>query len=158
MDIAERIKTVRGKLSQEEFSQQLGIHKNSLGRYERGDSTPGADVVERICTIFGVDPQWLLLGTGRMRGEVSQSAQIPNEEGIPLSTFEARIAALEEQNAQLQTWLREKDKTINALAAVVNSAYGTEKKLDMETEKPQFDVPGQPVSHPPPPHQTPTRK
>ena len=66
-NIAERIKLVRSELSQDDFSKSLDIHKNSLGRYERGESTPGVDVAGKICLVFGVNPQWLLLGTGPMK-------------------------------------------------------------------------------------------
>ena len=67
LDITERIKAVRGKLSQEEFAQLLGVHKNSVGRYERGDSTPGMDFAEKVCFVYGVSPEWFLLGTGPMK-------------------------------------------------------------------------------------------
>jgi transcriptional regulator with XRE-family HTH domain len=66
LDIASRIKSVRGKLSQEEFALRLGVHKNSLGRYERGDSTPDMAFAEALCSEFCVNPHWLLLGKGPM--------------------------------------------------------------------------------------------
>ncbi|MDR2075607.1 MAG: helix-turn-helix domain-containing protein [Desulfovibrio sp.] len=99
MDIAGRIKLVRGKLSQEEFAQQLGVHKNSLGRYERGDSSPDVGVAERICSVFGVDPQWLLLGIGSMRqGGKLPAPLLSNDnqseaEIITIPLVEARLSA-----------------------------------------------------------------
>ena len=52
MNIAERIKAVRGDSSQDQFARDIGIHKNSLGRYERGESTPGMDVAIKICFVL----------------------------------------------------------------------------------------------------------
>jgi Predicted transcriptional regulator len=75
MDIASRIKKVRGKLSQDEFAQRLAIHKNSLGRYERGESTPDMSFADKLCTIFGVSPRWFLLGIGE---QLQNPSEVPD--------------------------------------------------------------------------------
>ena len=62
--IAERIKFIRGNLSREDFALALGIHKNTVGRYERGQSEPDITIASQICLKFHVDPQWLLFGKG----------------------------------------------------------------------------------------------
>lgn len=66
MEIGERIKLVRGDLKQDVFAQRLGIHKNTVGTYERGVRVPDATLLNRICVEFGVSPTWLLLGQGPM--------------------------------------------------------------------------------------------
>ena len=33
--IAERLKSVRGEMSREEFARIIGVHVNTVGRYER---------------------------------------------------------------------------------------------------------------------------
>lgn len=69
LNTSERLKIVRGDLTQAEFSTMLGVHKNTLGRYERGESNPDSEVCAKICSVFGVSPAWLLLGIGAMKGE-----------------------------------------------------------------------------------------
>lgn len=53
-------------MTQTEFSQRIGVHKNTLGRYERGESALDILTARQICTIFGVSPEWFILGTGPM--------------------------------------------------------------------------------------------
>lgn len=104
LDIAERIKLVRGDLSQDEFSKRLEIHKNSLGRYERGESTPGVDVAEKICSVFGVNPQWFLLGVGSMKVEgIAPSPNLQQADGV--DELKNRIAELEADNRRLEVEL-----------------------------------------------------
>ena len=64
---SERIKHIRGSLTQTEFAERLGVHKNTVGRYERGDGEPDIGVASKMCSIFGFEPTWLLFGEGPMR-------------------------------------------------------------------------------------------
>ncbi len=61
-DIGKRIQQVRGTRSRDEFAEAMGVHKITLGRYERGERLPDAEFLARICTACGVSPSWLLLG------------------------------------------------------------------------------------------------
>ncbi len=79
MDISERIKQIRGKLSQDEFAQRVKVHKSSLGRYERGESTPDSDFLSSVCSEFGISPQWLLLGTGPLHMEGEFRRETPEQ-------------------------------------------------------------------------------
>ena len=63
---AGRIRSLRGTKKQDEFAQELGIHKNTLGRWERGQAEPDVSTAQLICTMFGVSPYWLLAGQGPM--------------------------------------------------------------------------------------------
>jgi phage repressor protein C with HTH and peptisase S24 domain len=78
LDISERIKLVRGAHSQDEFARRLEIHKSSLGRYERGETTPDSNVLQRLCFVFGINPIWLLTGEGLMTGGLA-----PDRKGFP---------------------------------------------------------------------------
>jgi len=71
------MRMVRGALSQEEFAAQLAVHKNTIGKYERGERQPEAEVLARLRSELGVDVNWLLTGEGAMRpgdAEVPPSA------------------------------------------------------------------------------------
>jgi len=64
--IAERIKFLYEKsgLTQPEFANRIGIHKNTLIKYMRGESSPQSDTLEKIVAMFKVNPTWLLTGEG----------------------------------------------------------------------------------------------
>lgn len=74
MELGSRLKTLRGGLSQEEFSQRVGFNKNTIGNYERGERTPDAVFIKTVCEKLGVSAEWLLWGHGPMRrGEVPET-------------------------------------------------------------------------------------
>jgi DNA-binding XRE family transcriptional regulator len=99
LDIAERIKLVRGKTPQDEFARLIEVHKSSLGRYERGESTPDMDFAAKVCSVFGIKAEWILLGIGPMRAGESPPAAALEPETAALA---ARVAALESQNSKLE--------------------------------------------------------
>ena len=67
MSLPERIKTLRGDLTQADFAARVGINVNTLRNYERGDSIPNMEVAASICRYFNISGDWLLFGDGPMR-------------------------------------------------------------------------------------------
>lgn len=67
--IGDRIRLVRGASSQKEFASVLGVHEQTLGKYERDKLVPGGDILAVIHEKCGVDINWLLTGQGQMRRE-----------------------------------------------------------------------------------------
>lgn len=49
-----------------ELSRQLGINRTQFNRYLSGESFPRPDILDRICTFFGVDARILLEPVGQM--------------------------------------------------------------------------------------------
>jgi transcriptional regulator with XRE-family HTH domain len=47
-EIGKRIRDIRGELSQKEFANLIGIHKDQLSRYERGATLPRPELLKRI--------------------------------------------------------------------------------------------------------------
>jgi transcriptional regulator with XRE-family HTH domain len=60
--IGARISQVRHHLTQTKFAASLGIHKNTLIRYEKAKRLPDSALLIRICELYSVDPTWLLTG------------------------------------------------------------------------------------------------
>lgn len=60
----DRIRKVRGSIPPGEFAAVFDIHKNTLARYERGESLPDAGFLSRLCDKYGINPSWVLMGTG----------------------------------------------------------------------------------------------
>lgn len=67
--VGERIRAVRGKQTQTEFANVLGVKKqNYISRYERG-RIPSPDLLVRIAEVGRVTTDWLLTGQrGGARG------------------------------------------------------------------------------------------
>ncbi|PWM67850.1 MAG: hypothetical protein DBX67_04750 [Desulfovibrionaceae bacterium] len=80
MDIAGRIRMVRGNLSQVKFAEKIGLSQRTIANYENGDNIPNAEVVTRISDIFGVSLDWLLKGQGAIHPELASSEQSDKDE------------------------------------------------------------------------------
>lgn len=56
----ERFKELRGELTQQQFSEKLGISRPSVGLYESGARIPDAEILQEIAVKCGVSVDWLL--------------------------------------------------------------------------------------------------
>lgn len=63
-----RIKLIRKelKLTQQEFSDRIGIKRGAIANYEIGRNEPVDSVISLICREFNVNEKWLRTGTGDM--------------------------------------------------------------------------------------------
>ncbi|WP_319023432.1 helix-turn-helix domain-containing protein [Pseudodesulfovibrio thermohalotolerans] len=52
--LGERIKVARGELTQAEFAERIGVHKNSLSRYERNANKPDSEFIAALRTKYGI--------------------------------------------------------------------------------------------------------
>ena len=57
------------KISQTELAQQLDLHKNVLGRYERDQAKPSIDVAARIAKYLGVSLDYL---SGNVEADIDE--------------------------------------------------------------------------------------
>jgi|GEM_PF-2686331 len=62
MNISERLKMVRGSVSQAEFAAIFGVGTNTIYRYESGKNPPDTDFIIKVCEKFNINPSWLLFG------------------------------------------------------------------------------------------------
>ena len=61
MTLGEKIKTLRKKrYTQEELADRLGIHVNTLVRWERGDRMPTADKLKELADVLDTTSDYLL--------------------------------------------------------------------------------------------------
>ncbi len=71
--LAERIREKRKMkgFSQQELASQSGVHYTNIGRYERGEATPSAAILNRMAQVLEVSPDFLINGTLNDKAEVS---------------------------------------------------------------------------------------
>lgn len=64
----ERLKQLRKELglTQQEFSDKIGIKRNTFAQYENGRNEPIDAVVRLICSTYNVNEEWLRTGSGEM--------------------------------------------------------------------------------------------
>ncbi len=62
MDFGNTVAALRKKqgISQTALAEQLGIHKNVLGRYERNEVLPSIDIAYKIANILDVSLDYLI--------------------------------------------------------------------------------------------------
>jgi SOS-response transcriptional repressor LexA len=67
-EIGQRIKKVRKELglTQEEMAKKLGISRDSIVKYERGDNIPSQKFLKLLKYELEVNPEWILRGKGEM--------------------------------------------------------------------------------------------
>jgi transcriptional regulator with XRE-family HTH domain len=75
VSLGERIRTLRGKMTRAELAGHLGVHVNTVGKFERGDSMPDAFLVHRMCALKGACIEWLITGHDRAGAEPPRSVQ-----------------------------------------------------------------------------------
>jgi len=66
--VKERIKQLRKKLelTQQVFSERIGIKRNTIAMYEMGKTIPSDQTILSICREFNVNEEWLRTGKGEI--------------------------------------------------------------------------------------------
>lgn len=74
----ERLVQIRGGRSQVEFAKDVGLHKNTVARYEAGEREPDGDYLKRLMAL-GYNANWILTGDGpqRLEGALQSQSQVP---------------------------------------------------------------------------------
>lgn len=89
-NFCDRLRELRGDLSQDEFASKIGTKQTTLSNWERGFREPNFSGLVLIATSCGVSADWLLgLSNERTPGSTAAS--------------DARIAELEMENLQLKS-------------------------------------------------------
>ncbi len=85
MNIGERIKSIRGNLTQKEFAKQINADQSTVQNWENKNKLPKGDILQRIQEIFNVNINWLLTGDGDpylYRSSMNGSPRISESSGL----------------------------------------------------------------------------
>lgn len=99
--IGDRLRALRGGLTQAAFAERLGLERQSVVRYEAGKRAPDALALLRLMTEFGADPAWVLTGAGAaplLSGD--ERELLGRWRAAPLAVKAAAIGALASGAAQ----------------------------------------------------------
>ncbi len=67
--VGERLKTLRGELTQAEFARQLGISQAQYNRYETGKRLAPDSILLKVAGLKGISPREVIWGEGPAGGE-----------------------------------------------------------------------------------------
>ena len=70
--IGSRIKQVRNGLTQQEFADKIGYHKNQVHYVEKGKIVPSDEFLSRVCKEFNTNLNWLKTGVYRENDKVDE--------------------------------------------------------------------------------------
>ncbi|MGD6993952.1 helix-turn-helix domain-containing protein [Sutcliffiella horikoshii] len=76
--IGKRLKELRGKRSQEEVAEKIGISRARLSHYETGRSEPDSETLQNIADFYDVPIDYLITGEDRfLTGKPEDSSDDP---------------------------------------------------------------------------------
>ncbi|UQZ88301.1 hypothetical protein C4J81_03400 [Deltaproteobacteria bacterium Smac51] len=113
MTIGDRIKQLRGRESRDSFSNRFCVSKQTVVRYESGDTSPNADFISMICNSYGVTADWLVFGkdNANIQDVAIKSASLPEaikSAPVPTTSPLPKSSILEEFPKQaIDKWLLE---------------------------------------------------
>lgn len=131
MNVSNRIRMVRAEMSRRSFSQRINITESTLGNYEQGQSLPNVDVAARICSEFGISPEWILFGTGPMRAGEDAHFNRPISATVDAGLLRDAIEAVE-------TFLHAHDVRVSPEVRAKVAAQLYEIELDGEAKEPKL--------------------
>ena len=94
MTLSERLKKLRGSMSQAAFAKIVNASQSSITNYEKG-RLPDSGFIESVCNQFGVSADWLLFGT-ESKGATEQTAKTSNVGGFLESKKNKPIEIIDE--------------------------------------------------------------
>ena len=116
---SDKLKKLRGALTQAEFARRIGLAQNSYHRYESGERIPDIDVLSKLASRLNVSTDWLL--------------GLEDNEGIPLSmTLPHVVSEHHDPNETYCPACGQKDKTI---ASQAESIVNLTRSLDALTHQ-----------------------
>jgi phage repressor protein C with HTH and peptisase S24 domain/DNA-binding XRE family transcriptional regulator len=71
VDVGERLRQIRGGMSQEGFASRLQVSKRTIVNYEGGQRFPEANVLRALSEEFAVNLDWVFSGMGSMRSKLA---------------------------------------------------------------------------------------
>jgi len=92
--IAERIKFIRGSLSQVVFCRKLDIFRNTLQKWEANKGFPDLESIIKLHKVFKVNINWLISGEEK---PYLKRLKYPSDIETRISKMESRITALEKK-------------------------------------------------------------
>ena len=107
MTLGERLKKIRGAITQEEFAKSVDISALQISRIENDKSGMSLDLAVKIARKYGCSVDWLSMGEETLKP--SPQVSEPEIEYVPLSKH---MEVLEKYNKLLEERVEKQDERI----------------------------------------------
>lgn len=91
--LGDRIRQSRGRMPREDLATRLGLHLNTLGKFERGMSIPDAFTIIRIAAELQISADWLLTGVKDMSKVMKHTEAVESGDYVYVPHFDVQFAA-----------------------------------------------------------------
>lgn len=135
-----RLKTLRGKQTQAEFADAVGISMRSLSRYENALILPDLETIIKISAKTGVRPQWLIFGEGPKGMSDAGDAPPSDEGGARTEGLERQIQELEKQVVELEREKESLERHSKLLAEENKFVWEVRHSRDRDVEEQRKDL------------------
>ena len=108
--LGDRIKILRGSLTQRQFAEKIDIPATTLGNYEKNKSELNFATIDLFTKTFGINTDWLIFGRGPMHSSdtpISHQETITQPEAtifepcVRCAKLESKLEKAEEQRDSL---------------------------------------------------------
>lgn len=103
----QRLKSLRQPDEQKDIAALMGVAPQTLGNYERDRNQPDFEKIRRICSHFGICPEWLIFGTGPKYREDANGTQTTSQQAGACPGCAALERVLQLERAERQSLTRE---------------------------------------------------
>lgn len=91
--LGERIRGCRSGMTREDFASHLGLHVNTVGKFERGITIPDAYTLMRIAEVGKCPVEWLLTGESRTSGVEMSTQAVERGDYVYVPHFDVSLSA-----------------------------------------------------------------
>ena len=108
--LGDRIKKLRGSLTQRQFAEKIGIPATTLGNYEKNKCELNFATIDLFTRTFGINTDWLIFGRGPMHPSdtlldhqevVTRPQTMVSETCARCAKLEAKLEKMEEERREL---------------------------------------------------------
>jgi transcriptional regulator with XRE-family HTH domain len=134
-EFGQKVRNMRGKMSQDEVGFKIEVSGSTVGSYERGKFYPTGDVIIKICELFGCSADYLL-GLSEeskpVRGKAPKAEPLPvrNQMSFEEAALRTENNELQADNARLKSQIHSLAVERDNLRLIVSGTEALSKNLD----------------------------
>lgn len=90
---SKRVKSIRGKRTQAEFAELLGVSQPTITGWEKGVNLPSLDSLERLADIVGVSPELFLASLYGRKELLYSNSSVASMDRHQISSLLSQVAS-----------------------------------------------------------------
>lgn len=126
----QRLKSLRKADELKDIATLMEVAPQTLGNYERDRNQPDFEKIWRVCSHFGICPEWLIFGTGPKYRTESNCVQVEAQQNGACPGCAALERVLQLERDERQTLAKENAVLREHLARLEERLKQTDEKGD----------------------------